>query len=138
MSRLTRWMILGRLSRKIDLNRKFYNIILKSNLFFMFKKEVYRLTLTYRTFVGFLALWAFLIGNFLVLWAFLAPTHMGRDWTKLTILFWNGQYLICKIIDLYDVTQQTWNLGSEHKIYIVTIYILIGTNFVFITNTFQI
>jgi len=44
----------------------------------MFRKEVHWLALTYRAFVCFLAMWAFLIGGFLALWALLVPTHVGQ------------------------------------------------------------
>jgi len=44
----------------------------------MFKKKVHRLTLIHKTFMGFLALWTFLIRKILVLWTFLVLTHIGQ------------------------------------------------------------
>jgi len=47
-------------------------------IFFHVYIKAHGLALTHRAFVGFLALWAFLVGGFLALWAFLAPTHVGQ------------------------------------------------------------
>jgi len=56
-------------------------IYFKNNIFFMWKMKAHGLALAHRAFVGFLALWAFLLGAFFSMWAFLALAHMGQDQT---------------------------------------------------------